>query len=43
MAGYLHHISRDPLPNTPGHTVIGHYGLGDAQVTWLGMLTIGRR
>lgn len=41
-AGYLHHISRDPLPNTPGHTVIGHYGLGDAQVTWLGMLTIGR-
>ncbi|EGD80370.1 hypothetical protein PTSG_10625 [Salpingoeca rosetta] len=40
--GYLHHITRDPLPNTPAHTVIGHYGLGDAQVTWLGMLTIGR-
>eukprot|EP01147_Barroeca_monosierra_P006961 gene6961-7613_t len=42
LACYLHHISRDPLPNTPKHTVIGHYGLGDAQVTWLGMLTIGR-
>eukprot|EP00049_Salpingoeca_infusionum_P018359 m.356907 g.356907 ORF g.356907 m.356907 type:complete len:654 (+) comp17657_c0_seq1:91-2052(+) len=41
-AGYLHHISRDPLPNTPQHTIIGHYGLGDAQVTWLGMLVLGR-
>eukprot|EP00055_Hartaetosiga_balthica_P010956 m.48442 g.48442 ORF g.48442 m.48442 type:complete len:649 (-) comp7397_c0_seq1:95-2041(-) len=41
-SGYLHHITRDPLPNTPAHTVIGHYGLADAQVTWLGMLMIGR-
>jgi len=34
-AGYLHHMSMDPFPNTPVHTVIIHYGLGDAQVTWL--------
>lgn len=25
-----------PLPNTPSHRAIWHYGLGDAQVTWLG-------
>ena len=24
------------LPNTPAHRAIFHYGLGDAQVTWLG-------
>ena len=32
--GYLHHISADPLRGTPVHTVMMHYGLGDAQVTW---------
>lgn len=41
-AGYLHAISRDPLPNTPAHRIVQHYGLGDAQVTWLGDQTIGR-
>jgi hypothetical protein len=25
-----------PLPGTPSHRVIHHYGLGDHQVTWLG-------
>ena len=30
------------MPNTPVKTVVGHYGLGDAQVTWLGMMNIGR-
>jgi hypothetical protein len=24
------------LPNTPSHRALFHYGLGDAQVTWLG-------
>eukprot|EP01138_Halocafeteria_seosinensis_P000158 gb/GECG01000164.1/.p1 GENE.gb/GECG01000164.1/~~gb/GECG01000164.1/.p1 ORF type:complete len:683 (+),score=64.76 gb/GECG01000164.1/:1-2049(+) len=41
-SGYLHAISRDPLPNTPPHRIVQHYGLGDAQVTWLGDQTIGR-
>lgn len=40
--GYLHTISRDPLPGTPAHRVIVHYGDGDAQVTWLGGQFIGR-
>ena len=31
-AGYLSHISDEPLPNTPRHRVLIHYGLGDAQV-----------
>ena len=30
------------LPNTPPHRVIYHYGLGDAQVTWLGTETVAR-
>lgn len=40
--GYMHHVSRDLLPNTPGHRVLLHYGLGDAQVTWLGGMLLGR-
>lgn len=43
LSGWVKHISEDPMPNTPRKTVIGHYGLGDAQVTWLGMFNIGRR
>ena len=31
-AGFMHHISQDPLPNTPKHRVLMHYALGDAQV-----------
>jgi len=30
------------FPNTPTKKIIAHYGLGDAQVTWLGALTMGR-
>lgn len=41
-AGYLHAISRDPLPNTPSHRILIHYGLGDAQVSWMGGQQIGR-
>jgi hypothetical protein len=41
-SGYLHAISRDLFPSTPPHRVVIQYGLGDAQVSWLGALTIGR-
>jgi len=34
-SGYASYIS-NPLPNTPSHRSIWHYGLGDAQVSWLG-------
>ena len=34
-------ISIDPLPNTPPHRIIFEYGLGDAQVSWLGCHMIG--
>jgi hypothetical protein len=40
--GYLHAISRSPLPNTPAHTVVFNYGLGDSQVSWLGCHTLAR-
>lgn len=40
--GYVNHISADPFPNTPKHTVIIHYGQGDAQVNWLGAEWLGR-
>lgn len=33
---------KDPLPNTPAKKILAQYGLGDAQVTWLGALTMGR-
>eukprot|EP00054_Salpingoeca_dolichothecata_P016522 m.96985 g.96985 ORF g.96985 m.96985 type:complete len:639 (-) comp22014_c0_seq1:116-2032(-) len=41
-SGWLHHISDSPLPNTTSHRVIFHYGLGDAQVSWLGTMTAAR-
>lgn len=41
-AGYMHHISREPLQNTQPHRVLLHYGLGDAQVSWLGAQVLGR-
>ena len=30
--GYAHHLTDDPLPDTPGHTVILHVAFGDHQV-----------
>src|SRR3712207_6022114 len=30
--GYAHHMTSDPLPNTPPHEVLLHVGLGDHQV-----------
>ena len=30
------------LPGTPSHRAVWHYGLGDAQVTWLGCHTVSR-
>ena len=30
--GYAHHMTRDPLKNTPSHSVMLHVGLGDHQV-----------
>lgn len=30
--GYAHHITDDPLPNTPPHTVLMHVAFGDWQV-----------
>lgn len=41
-SGYLDAITSNPLPNTPKHRILVHYGLGDAQVTWLGGQMIGR-
>jgi hypothetical protein len=31
--GYAHHMTRDPLPNTPRHTVLMHVAFGDHQVS----------
>lgn len=41
-SGYIDAISLNLLPNTPKHNVIMHYGLGDEQVSWLGMHLIAR-
>jgi len=41
-AGYMSSINKDPLPNTQPHDVLLHYGLGDAQVTWLAAHAIAR-
>lgn len=41
-SGYLNAISEDLLPNTPEHRVIFHYGLGDAQVSYLGAEMMAR-
>jgi hypothetical protein len=30
--GYAHHMTSDPLPNTPSHEVLMHVGFGDHQV-----------
>jgi hypothetical protein len=31
--GYAQHMTRDPLPNTPAHTVLMHVAFGDHQVS----------
>ncbi len=31
--GYAHHMTTDPLPNTPAHAVLMHPAFGDHQVT----------
>lgn len=41
-AAYARAISQEPLPNTPVHTVLFQHGLGDAQVSWLGVHTLAR-
>jgi len=41
-AGFMKAVSRDPLPDTQPKEVLLHYGLGDAQVTWLGAQAIAR-
>ncbi|KJE93000.1 hypothetical protein CAOG_03865 [Capsaspora owczarzaki ATCC 30864] len=41
-AGYLDSIVNNPLPNTKPKVVIQQYGLGDAQVNYLGAYTAGR-
>jgi hypothetical protein len=45
--GYAHHMTSDPLPNTPAHDVLLHVGFGDHQVadvtTEVEARTIGAR
>lgn len=41
-SGFLSSITRDPLPDTPPKRVIQQYGLGDAQVNYLGAYIAGR-
>ena len=41
-SGYVSHINKDLFPNTPMHSILFHYSLGDAQVTWLGAEQLGR-
>ncbi|HEV3002003.1 MAG TPA: hypothetical protein VGW75_14770 [Solirubrobacteraceae bacterium] len=45
--GYAHHMTSDPLPNTPAHEVLLHVGFGDHQVadvtTEVEARTIGAR
>ena len=41
-SGYVSHINQDLFPNTPMHSILFHYSLGDAQVTWLGAQQLGR-
>jgi hypothetical protein len=40
--GYAWHMVRDPLPNTPGHTVLLHEAFGDHQVANLATETEAR-
>lgn len=41
-SGYMNAISQKLLPNTPSHRVLLHYGLGDAQVSYLGAEAMAR-
>ncbi|MGH2757921.1 MAG: hypothetical protein ACRDI3_09045, partial [Actinomycetota bacterium] len=40
--GYAHHITSDPLPNTPEHEVLMHMAFGDHQVTNWATLVMAR-
>ncbi len=40
--GYAHHMTTDPLPNTPAHTVLLHAAFGDHQVSNLTAETAAR-
>lgn len=41
-SAYARAISQEPLPGTPVHTILFQHGLGDAQVSWLGVHTLAR-
>eukprot|EP01095_Lingulamoeba_sp_RSL-Kostka_P013893 TRINITY_DN586_c0_g2_i1.p1 TRINITY_DN586_c0_g2~~TRINITY_DN586_c0_g2_i1.p1 ORF type:complete len:678 (-),score=197.51 TRINITY_DN586_c0_g2_i1:53-2086(-) len=40
--GYMDSLTTNPLPDTPSKRILIQYGLGDAQVSWLGALTMAR-
>jgi len=41
-AGYMSHITSDPLPNTPTKQVLVQHALGDKQVTYVSAYVLGR-
>lgn len=41
-SAYAAAITRQPLPNTPVHSILFQHGLRDAQVSWLGVQTLAR-
>ena len=41
-AGYLNAVTKAPLPGTPAKRLLFQYGLGDAQVSWLGAFFMAR-
>lgn len=40
--GFIDGVTSNNFPDTPSHRVLFHYGLGDAQVTWLGCQMLAR-
>lgn len=42
IAGYVDSVWNTTLPNTPSHRVIFQYGIGDAQVSYLGTYQLAR-
>lgn len=41
-SGFMKAVSQDPLINTKPHEILLQYGLGDAQVSWLGAQAVAR-
>jgi len=41
-SGFMKSVSQLPLPNTQPHEILLQYGLGDAQVSWLGAHAVAR-